>query len=162
MADLYLMMGAPGSGKTTFLKNLNYKPPYIIISRDEIRFSLLKEEEDYFSHEKEVFKILWERINKDLSKGLNVFIDQTSLTPRSRKWLLKHVIGYEHANLVWINEDLNTCLKRNELRAGTRSYVPKSRLKRMWYQQVTPTLDEGWYRIFIYNGKENKWYYLGR
>ena len=88
MADLYLMMGVPGSGKSTFLKQYVNKKNSIIISRDEIRFSLLKEGEQYFSHEKEVLKIFWQRINTSLAENKNVFVDQTSLTPNSRKYLL--------------------------------------------------------------------------
>ena len=51
---LYISCGVPGSGKSTFLKN-HTKPNEAIISRDEIRFNLLKDGEDYFSHENEVF-----------------------------------------------------------------------------------------------------------
>jgi len=59
MADVYIMCGCPGSGKTTWLKD-HVKPGSAIISRDAIRFSLLKEGEDYFSHEEEVTAILWD------------------------------------------------------------------------------------------------------
>ena len=52
--QLYLMMGAPGSGKSTWIKNhLNSQDVYI--SRDEIRFAKLKDGEDYFAHEGNVY-----------------------------------------------------------------------------------------------------------
>ena len=52
---LYLMMGVAGSGKSTYAKNI-LKDGDIYISRDEIRYSLLTEEDDYFAKENEVIK----------------------------------------------------------------------------------------------------------
>ena len=50
---LWLMCGAPGSGKSWFAKNiLKTDDTWQYISRDEIRFSLIKEGEDYFGKEK--------------------------------------------------------------------------------------------------------------
>lgn len=37
MANLFIMMGAPGAGKSTFIKNLKTES-HITISRDEIDF----------------------------------------------------------------------------------------------------------------------------
>ena len=161
MANLYLMCGVPGSGKSTFLKNKIKNNNSVIISRDAIRFSIVKPEEDYFSHEDEVLEIFWNQINKALVANKTVYVDQTSLTPRARKWLLQHITGYEHANLIWIDEDLETCLKRNEERKGTRAYVPREIICRMFSQFIEPSLGEGFYRIYRYNSKENKITYKG-
>lgn len=162
MANLYLMCGVPGSGKSTFLKKRTKLNNAVIISRDVIRFSIVKPDEEYFSHEDEVVEIFWEQINKALSENKDVFVDQTSLTPRSRKWLLQHVTGYKYANIIWIDEDLDTCLKRNRMRRGTRSYVPEESVRRMFSQFIEPSLDEGFYRIYRYNSKENKITYKGK
>ena len=69
--------------------------------------------------------------------------------------------GYEHANLVWIDEELETCLERNEKRRGTKAYVPRESVVRMYSQFVMPSLNEGFYRIYHYNSKENKMTYKG-
>ena len=48
MAKLFLMMGIPGSGKTTWTsKYLRKLDKYV--SRDEVRFSMVAENEEYFS-----------------------------------------------------------------------------------------------------------------
>ena len=161
MANLYLMCGVPGCGKSTFLKNIIKTNNSVIISRDTIRFSIVKPDEEYFSHEDEVLEIFWNQINEALAANNTVYVDQTSLTPKARKWLLQHVTGYEHANLIWIDEDLETCLERNEKRKGTRAYVPRGVIHRMFSQFVEPSLEEGFYRIFRYNSKENKLTYKG-
>ncbi len=161
MADLFLMCGVPGAGKSTFLKNRIKKDTSVVISRDAIRFSIVKPEEDYFSHEDEVLTTFWKQINEALAAGKDTFVDQTSLTPKARHWLLEHVEGYDHANLIWIDEDVETCLERNELRKGTRAYVPRIILRHMNKQFVEPSLEEGFYRIYRYNSKEDKLTYKG-
>ena len=62
MSKLYVACGIPGSGKSTYLANYvkshytnKLSNMYKIVSRDAIRFSLLKEGDDYFSCEREVF-----------------------------------------------------------------------------------------------------------
>ena len=92
MADLFLMSGVPGAGKSTFLKNRIKKDTSVVISRDVIRFSIVKPEEDYFSHEDEVLAIFWKQINEALAAGKNVFVDQTSLTPKARMFLLTRLL----------------------------------------------------------------------
>ena len=161
MANLYLMCGVPGAGKSTFLKNHIKENNTKVISRDKIRFSIVKSNEEYFSHEDEVLEIFWKQINESLAAGKDTFVDQTSLTPRARKWLLQHVKGYTYANIVWIDEDLETCLERNEMRRGTRAYVPQDVIRRMHNQFIEPSLDEGFYRIFYYNSKEDEIKYKG-
>ncbi len=162
MGNLYLMCGCPGAGKSTFLKNKVKKDEnLVIVSRDKIRFSIVKPNEEYFSHEDEVLKEFWKQINTALAENKDVLVDQTSLTPKSRKYLLDHVTGYTYANIIWINEDLKTCLERNEKRKGTRSYVPRGTIRRMYFQFVEPSLSEGFDYIFYYNSKEDQIKYKG-
>lgn len=152
MADVYLLCGAPGSGKTYWAQH-HIKPGAVHISRDSIRFSLLKEGEDYFSHEKEVYQIFWDQINGALSDGRDVIVDQTSLTPKSRKYLIDHLTGYNTLNAIWIDTPLQTALERNEMRKGL-AYVPRGSIRKMYALFVEPSFDEGFDRIFRY--KNNK------
>ena len=85
-----------------------------------------------------------------MAAGHNVFVDQTSLTIKSRAYLLNHVTGYDKAILIWVNEDVGTCLERNKGRMGTRTFVPSSTINRMAYQLTPPSLDEGFDLIIEY------------
>ena len=72
---LVLMCGAPGSGKTTIAKKLMCNND-LYISRDEIRYSMISDEDEYFSKEKgrkiwwfEIILLLLHRISQKAAHG---------------------------------------------------------------------------------------------
>lgn len=146
MADLILVCGCPGSGKTTWIKN-NLTEKDIHVSRDEIRFSLIKEGEEYFSHENEVYQIFWNTINEKLKLGFNVFADQTNLTPKARKYLINHIEGYDKLKIVWVDVPIEVALSRNENRKGTLAYVPPKVIRNMRASFIPPSEKEGFNSI---------------
>lgn len=154
MANLFIMMGAPGAGKSTFIKNLKGESG-IPISRDQIRFSMVKENEPYFSKEKEVYKEFIRLINEHLSRNRNVIADATHLNAASRNKLINCITAPNvNIHVVWIKTTLETCLKQNELRKGTRAYVPPSVITKMHNSIEKPEFEEGLYSICIF--EENK------
>ena len=123
-----------------------------VVSRDEIRFSLLGEGEAYFSHETDVCNIMWTQINEALAANKNTYVDQTSLNPESRTFLLKHITShYDECNIIWFDIPREICLERNENRINTRAYVPRGVIRRMAIQMVPPSIEEGFDNIFIYD-----------
>lgn len=152
MATLTLVCGLPGSGKSTFLSQFRYDENCKVVSRDEIRFALLEEGEAYFSHEEEVCLNMWKQINTALTTNKNVYVDQTSLDPNSRSYLLKHITShYDKCNIIWFNIPREVCLERNENRFGTKAYVPRGVIRRMSIQMIPPSYNEGFDNIFIYD-----------
>ena len=59
------MCGPAGSGKSTWLIKQMKSKTDVCISRDNIRFGLLKEGEDYFAHEDRVKNIFYGAIRRD-------------------------------------------------------------------------------------------------
>ena len=153
MAVIYLMCGVPGSGKSTWLKkHLGKFDKYV--SRDDIRFSLLKKGDDYFSKENEVFEKFCEKIKLYLIDGYNVFVDATHINPSSRKKILKRIAPYSTGvAAVYIKTPLNIALERNEGRKdqGLR-YVPPTAITRMYRQFEEPTFEEGFEYLYTVNG----------
>lgn len=142
MSNLYIMMGIPGSGKSTWCKN-NVPVGASYISRDKIRFSMLGPGEAYFSKENQVYAIFIEQINKALANDKVVYADQTSLDARARAKLINSLaIKPEEIHIVWLNTPLAKCLSRNELRTGL-SRVPRRSIEQMYNNLTRPSWSEG-------------------
>lgn len=151
MAKLFLMCGYPGSGKSTFVKNHLEEDSQAWVSRDAIRFSLVKETEAYFSKETLVFNTFVDTIIDCLSNDYDVFADATHLTRASRAKLIRRIPTeyFDELNIIWVKVDLSTAVAQNENRINTRAYVPPKELRRMGYTFTAPDLDEGFDNIYI-------------
>ena len=91
MRKLFIMCGIPGSGKSTFLNRIT-KPTSLVISRDKIRFGLLKDTDEYFSKEKEVYNEFIKQINAAIADNKDFYVDQTSLNAAARNKLFNQLI----------------------------------------------------------------------
>ena len=151
MAKLFLTVGLPGSGKSTYLKN-HCKENDVIVSRDAIRFSMVAEGEEYFSKEKEVFKEYCRQINENLAAGYNVFADATHLNAASRRKVLDKVKGYDMVGAIVMNTSLTEALRRNDNRTG-REFVPRSVIRRMAAQFEFPDITENFDVVYEIKGE---------
>ena len=144
MATLYILCGPSGSGKTTWATNFIKDKRIAYISRDNIRLSIIKEEEDYFSHEKEVFKTFVKAIAHYITNGDDVIADATHLNMFSRCKLMQaldmYTRDYEVVYVVF-HTDADTCVERNKNRTG-RANVPENVIRKMCRDFRTPTMDE--------------------
>lgn len=158
---LYIMCGAPGSGKTYYAKNYMIKDSsWKYISRDEIRFSMVKENEEYFSHETEVFNEFVRRIKNAFDEdGIeNVIADATHLNWPSRRKLLNALGDLSNINVipVVIKTNVESNLIYNENRNG-QSYVDAAIIMRMRKRATSPATDNYHYaNIIYYNNSINK------
>lgn len=147
---VYLMSGIPASGKSTWIRNHLTKGSEWI-SRDNVRFSIIKDNEEYFAHEDEVFDTFITYINQTLENPEieNVYIDATHLNQRSRYKTLCRVRkdNIEELNCVCFTTPLDICLARNNLREG-RAKVPESAIINMFNACVAPTATEGFDHVY--------------
>lgn len=154
MNDLYVMIGLPGSGKSTIAQKVkNTLRETIIVSRDNVRFSMINKEDQYFAKEKEVFKAYINKINQYLSEGYNVIADATHLNAASRNKLLKNVHGYNGLIAVVADTPIENCLKRNSKRSG-REKVPDEVIKNMEDNFYKPSFKEGFDKIICISCRE--------
>lgn len=146
---LYVMAGCPGSGKSTYAKS--HFPDALYVSRDEIRFSMVSEDEEYFSKEDEVFQAFIDKINEGLRQSLDVVADATHLNNVSRYKLLYSLDlnrNKTELEIVYLHPPLEVCIERNEKRKGTRSYVPVDVLKKMYYSFKAPFFTDGMFDVY--------------
>lgn len=137
---LYLLCGVPGSGKSTWGRAKATTVGGTYISRDEVRFTLLKEGEEYFSHEDETWKIFTEKIQKAIDDGCeHIIVDATHNNEKSRNYLLDALaLGDVNIIAVDFNLPLEVCWAQNAQRTG-RARVPEDVIARMWRAHTAPT-----------------------
>lgn len=148
MSKLFLMMGAPGAGKSYWAHH-HLEPTDKYISRDEIRFSFLNDSDEYFAKENEVFNEFIKQINNSLTIYDRVFADATHLNFASRnKTISKINVPIDEINVVFLDTPLNTCLERNAKRQG-RKFVPENVIKNMYKSIRLPEKEEGINKVYI-------------
>lgn len=147
MPKLYILCGPSGSGKSTWADNFmneHTEDDIRYVSRDAIRLSIIKDEEDYFSHEKEVFRKFVGTIANTLIDGFDIIADATHLNMFSRLKLMqaldRYTRDYEVIYIVF-HTDADTCVERNKNRAG-RANVPENVIRNMCRDFRMPTKDE--------------------
>ena len=152
---VYLLSGPAASGKSTWIR-AHLTPGSEWISRDNVRFAIVGEDEDYFSHEDEVFDTFINYINQTLEREdiHSIYIDATHLNKRSRNKTLNRVkknnIG--ELNCVCFNTPIEVCQARNSLRSG-RARVPASAIDNMFKFYAYPTADEGFTHVYAVNAE---------
>jgi len=150
MAKLFLMMrntadhGKSYWGQHHLDKNTKY------ISRDEIRFSMLEEGDNYFAKEKQVFKEFCRQINSAIEKYDRVFADATHVDFSSRIKLLNQInkSSLEEINIILLDTNLEECIRRNSNRKG-REVVPENVIRDMYRRLTIPNINEPFDNIYI-------------
>lgn len=143
---LYILCGCSGCGKTTWANSFIasseiYNIDVRYVSRDEIRLSILKDEDDYFAHENEVFNKFVSTISATLVDGFDVIADATHLNQKSRAKLIRAIDarGYTDYNIIFVSFSVSyeVCRERNAQRTG-RARVPDEVLEQMYRQYREP------------------------
>lgn len=147
---LIVMVGVSGSGKDYQIKNseLLYADGEVkreVISRDLVRYEIVKESEEYFSHEKDVFEQYILQISNALKKNRVVIANATQANYGSRKKLLHAIdekFGHDYNIVMYcIICDYETADRRNKQREG-RAVVPEKAMMEMFNNFAIPNLKE--------------------
>jgi predicted kinase len=134
MTEAYVMVGAPGAGKTTHAKKLAEIENAYIISGDDVRAELYGSAEiqgNWFE--------IWDRIDELVSEscGMPVILDGTHYRKdyREEAITLLRSYGYDRVEAVVVNPTLATCLARNFQRSDRN--VPDYVIKEMYTKLQT-------------------------
>lgn len=134
---IVVLVGLPGSGKSTYLERLGITP----LSSDAVRHLLVDDATDQTIH-RQVFAVLRCLVRHRIALGRPLtFVDATHLTPRERRPYLKMGQLYDCAvEALFFDVPLEVCKERNR---GRSRIVPEDVMERMAAKLVPPATDEG-------------------
>lgn len=152
-AELVILRGLPGSGKTTFAKSI---PGHKRVNKDDLRAML---DNSVFNKENEsiVHQIQTDLILRFLRRGQSVIVDNTNLKDSGVRDLhrLAESVGDVFVNELWFDAPFGECMVRNAARVGV-ARVPDEAMKRMRQQLPTKRADSRVYYRPLENSGEYK------
>lgn len=141
-----MMVGLPGSGKSTYAKELAGNINAKICSSDAIREELTGDINSQNNNE-EVFKLLHKRIKERLVNGENVIYDATNINSKRRRAFLSELKNIPCVKIcIVIAVPFEECCRRNKNRERN---IPVDVIERMYKNWNTPYYFEGWDEIII-------------
>lgn len=153
MPTAYMLVGVPGSGKTTWIENQNFDlGNTVILSTDNY---IERKAMEYGSTYSEMFDQLILPANKKmedhlkyaLSGGHDIVWDQTNTTAKSRKSKLQKLVGYKKVAVVFPTPDIEEHQRRLDSRPG--KFIPFEVIMRMKRDLQVPTVEEGFDEIIF-------------
>lgn len=151
MAQLFVMVGLQGSGKSTKAKELAKEYNATVLSSDETR----KQYPEWDNQK--VFNHLYKQMQDLLNDNKNVILDATNTTIKARKPIFEAIKGISCVVIAYVmTTPYETCFervkKRNEDK--TAHYVPLDVVERYLHSYQIPFYEEG-FDSFIFDGYED-------
>lgn len=152
-SQLILLVGPPLSGKDTYLRQNEFND-FTIVSRDDILMSL-HTNSDYSQafnevNQKLVDKILNEKIQNIIDNKLNVIINMTNLSKKTRQRHLSRFPSdvYEKTAIVFPKLDITEYINRNLKRKNEENkFIPLNVIQSMIHNWEEVTYEEGFDKI---------------
>lgn len=138
---LTVMVGLPGSGKSTLSYRLAQETNTVIFSSDELRKEMFGDTEDQ-NHNADVFNELHKRIKHCLNNGGNAIYDACNISSKRRRAFLSELKKIDCVKkCVIAATPYEQCLKNNKNRDRQ---VPEYAIDNMYKHWNTPYWFEGW------------------
>ena len=152
MPKCYQLIGVPGSGKSTWIKNQTWMLGMHVASTDNFVEDYAKAQGKTYS---EVFdeymptavNMMAEQVVFCRDNNLDVIWDQTSVSIKSRKRKFSMLPKYEHIAIVFKTPDEQELARRLASRPGKN--IPDHVMRSMIESFDMPTEDEGFTEIWI-------------
>jgi protein phosphatase len=151
--SLVLLIGASGSGKSTFANK--YFKKHEVVSSDLCR-GIVSNDENNLAATNDAFELLNFIISKRLKNGLLTVVDATNVQPESRKKLIALARAY-HTLPVAIVLDMpqSICVNRNKARIDRNlsGYVIRQQQQQL-KRSIKKLKREGFRKIYVFESEE--------
>lgn len=152
MPKVYVLVGIPASGKTTWIQNQEWAKDCVVVSTDEFVEDWARECGSTYS---EVFddymptavKLMADKVVRARTAGKDIIWDQTSTTIESRKRKFNMLPDYEHIAVVFRPPFPQELTRRLKSRPGKR--IPVDVIETMIKNFDIPTEAEGYKEILV-------------
>lgn len=151
MAKCYQLIGIPGSGKSTWIKNQDWSKDCVVVSTDDFVEQYAQEQGKTYS---EVFteymptavNLMAEKVVQAREAGKDIIWDQTSVSVKSRKRKFNMLPNYEHIAVVFDTPEQQELYRRLLSRPGKD--IPDHVIASMIANFEMPTEEEGFAEIW--------------
>ena len=145
MSKLYMLIGVPGSGKSTWIGEQYWASDCVLVSTDKlIDLEAGRQGKTYNDVFKdyigEATRLMNEDIQAAVEAGRDIIWDQTNTNRKSRKTKLAQVPGYHKIAIVFDTPNEDEWQRRLDSRPGKS--IPRAVLKAMSQGLQLPTEDE--------------------
>ena len=151
--SFYMMIGVPGSGKSTWIQQFldSHPEEFVIISSDDLIEEYAQSQNKTYD---QVFKEyvgiaekqMYENAKIAFDKNINVIWDQTNLNPRARSKKLRLVPNRYHMTaVVFSTPGVQEHQRRLDSRTGKT--IPQFIIENMIQTMVPPNYEEGFAEI---------------
>jgi tRNA uridine 5-carbamoylmethylation protein Kti12 len=151
MKKIYILVGIPGSGKSTWIKNQPWLKDAIVISSDNhieaYATSIGKTYNDvYRDYIKTAEKLVKRDIKNAITSDKDVIIDQTNVTAKGRKKKLN--LFKNHYKIAVVFKILGDDELYSRLKSRPGKHISKRTIDKMKCMYEPPSLDEGFDEIW--------------
>ncbi len=145
---LTILIGLPGSGKSSFAQRLQARSGWRLISTDAIRAHLFGD-----AAVQGPWLKVWSEVGREFREAVRSIqqgearegiYDATNVVRKSRREAiaLARESGFTHLTGIWLNEPLSVCLQRNQQRdRQVEAAVIERMNRRLW--GAPPSIQEG-------------------
>ena len=144
---LIMLVGIPGSGKTTYAKSMAQKLNALHVSSDGIRQELRPNDDWYHPEDNgKVYEIMFKRTLDALARGQTVLYDATNMSRKDRASIIHQCPKYVkiECHIIWA--PIEVCIERD---AAREHPVGKEAIDKMLKRFQAPFYDEGFDSIKV-------------
>lgn len=151
MNKLYVLVGIPGSGKSTWIKNQNWSNDCVIVSTDDFVESYANSvgktyNEVFEEYMPTAVQLMTAKVIEARSQKKDIIWDQTSTTIKSRRKKLNMLPKYYKIAVILPTPDRDELYRRLKSRPG--KVISQRVIIQMTDGLTVPTVDEGFDEIW--------------